>query len=259
MAEIRSLFSPNLYTSKVYLVLLIFLTVCYNADIQRSNFFRYLVLSVNNQNIICILGVIILTDQKPHFVRRHDKRSSRTRRALADALFELLEHEEFQKVTVNDICDQAEVSRPTFYTYFDDKYALLHFCIEQFYQEILDDATERGGSHRDIITATLDHLEHHAKSFRHLLLGETNRELSNVINTAFYDLNYESLYAKQLAGWDNRIPIEVTSLFRAGGSIAIMTWWVTERHSVSKERMVDYLLELNGSEESIFNSDFEIV
>lgn len=195
-----------------------------------------------------------MTNQKPYPARRQDKRSSRTRKALADALFALLEKNEFQKITVNDICAEAEVSRPTLYTYFDDKYSLLHYCIERFYEKVVEDAMTRGGSHRDIITATLDHLEAEEKIFRNLLQGETNRELSNVINNSFYDLNYDALTQKKNAGWVNRIPIEVTSLFRAGGSIAIMSWWVTEPHDVSKEEMVDFLLELNGSEESDMNS-----
>lgn len=193
-----------------------------------------------------------MPEQRVATARRQDKRSSRTRKALSDALFVLLEKNDFQKITVNSICDQAEVSRPTFYTYFDDKYSLLGYCIEAFYDDALKDAMSRGGTHRDILTAFLEHMQDYRKPYKSLLLGETNRELSNIINMAFYRLNVAALTAKKEHGWIDRIPVHVTSLFRAGGTITTMAWWLESGHSIPIPEMVEYLLELNGSEESVF-------
>lgn len=192
-------------------------------------------------------------------VRRHDKRSSRTRRALTDALFKLLEKSEFCKITVNDICAKAEVSRPTFYTYFDDKYSLLSYCIEVFYEDSLNEATERGGSHRDILTVFLEHVQQCHKTFRSLLLGETNRELSSLVSNAFYQLNVNALSKKKEYGWLERIPIPVNALFRAGGTVVMLGWWLESGQHIDVPELVEYLLELNGSEESIFVARAETI
>lgn len=56
-----------------------------------------------------------------------------TRMAVVDALRELLTEKDIDRVTVAELCEQAGISRTTFYRYFSDKYAITewhfgHFC-----------------------------------------------------------------------------------------------------------------------------------
>lgn len=50
-----------------------------------------------------------------------------TRLALADSLKKIMRKVPFAKISVNDICDGADISRRNFYRYFPDKYALLNW------------------------------------------------------------------------------------------------------------------------------------
>ena len=54
-----------------------------------------------------------------------DLRSVKTDRALDDAMYDLLRSRNFRKMTVNDICTAALVSRAAFYAHYNDKYDLL--------------------------------------------------------------------------------------------------------------------------------------
>ncbi|MEI9977214.1 MAG: TetR/AcrR family transcriptional regulator [Ignavibacteriota bacterium] len=54
-----------------------------------------------------------------------DPRIRRTRQLLQQALEKLLEIKEFEKISVQDIADQATVNRATFYDHYTDKSALL--------------------------------------------------------------------------------------------------------------------------------------
>jgi AcrR family transcriptional regulator len=54
-----------------------------------------------------------------------DPRIRRTRQLLQQALEKLLETKEFEKISVQDIADQATVNRATFYDHYTDKSALL--------------------------------------------------------------------------------------------------------------------------------------
>lgn len=63
-------------------------------------------------------------------------RINKTRKYLMDALIELLSHCGLGRITVSDICEQAQVSRPTFYAYFRDKYDLLDFWLESIFVRI---------------------------------------------------------------------------------------------------------------------------
>lgn len=68
------------------------------------------------------MSAIAPTAQAPE---RMDRRVRRTRRALGDALMNLLAEKRYEDVTVQDILDKADVGRSTFYAHFVDKNSLL--------------------------------------------------------------------------------------------------------------------------------------
>lgn len=67
-----------------------------------------------------------------------DRRITRTRAALREALIELLEERGLESITVNDLCSRADVTRGTFYNHYQDKDALL----AAFEDEVLSDVAE---------------------------------------------------------------------------------------------------------------------
>lgn len=64
--------------------------------------------------------------------RKADRRALYTRRAIKDALLELLELQHYEKITVAALCRQAEVTRATFYLHYDS--------MDQVLSELLDEA-----------------------------------------------------------------------------------------------------------------------
>ena len=54
-----------------------------------------------------------------------DRRILRSKRALRDALIELMEERSFDGFSVNDLCERADLNRGTFYNHFRDKDDLL--------------------------------------------------------------------------------------------------------------------------------------
>ncbi|MFH5811144.1 TetR/AcrR family transcriptional regulator [Companilactobacillus sp. FL22-1] len=63
--------------------------------------------------------------------------AKRTLKAFRQAMFDTLSEKEFDKITVNDICEKSEYPRATFYNYFDDKMDLLHYLWTHISKEIL--------------------------------------------------------------------------------------------------------------------------
>jgi AcrR family transcriptional regulator len=57
--------------------------------------------------------------------RRPDRRVNRTRRLLKEALTDLILEKGYERVTVRDVLDRADVGRSTFYAHFVDKDDLL--------------------------------------------------------------------------------------------------------------------------------------
>ena len=68
---------------------------------------------------------------------RLDRRARRTRTLLQHAFLEVLRQKRFDSITIQDITEQADVSRTTFYAYFPDKYALLEATLRAQFQQAL--------------------------------------------------------------------------------------------------------------------------
>ena len=54
-----------------------------------------------------------------------DKRIVKTKRSLKAAITEMLGKEDFEHISITELCRKAEISRITFYSHYSDKYALL--------------------------------------------------------------------------------------------------------------------------------------
>ncbi|RIX60024.1 TetR/AcrR family transcriptional regulator [Paenibacillus nanensis] len=54
-----------------------------------------------------------------------DRRVTRTKRMIRDALTELMEEKGFDGITVKDLTERADINRGTFYIHYKDKYDLL--------------------------------------------------------------------------------------------------------------------------------------
>lgn len=65
----------------------------------------------------------------PGNFKKDDLRIIKTRKYLLSAFAKLLKRRSFKRLTVNDICEEAQVSRATFYSHFKDKYDLLEFWL----------------------------------------------------------------------------------------------------------------------------------
>jgi AcrR family transcriptional regulator len=104
-----------------------------------------------------------LSNSTPMNVRkkasRSDPRVLRSRRALGDALVELLHERRFDDITVQDILDRASVGRATFYAHYRNKQDVLHSGLEHLFTH-LDGVLERGSAAGTRLVPVREFLEH---------------------------------------------------------------------------------------------------
>lgn len=70
--------------------------------------------------------------EKPTAVRKTDRRTLYTKGVVKDALLELMESKSFEKITITDICKNADISRGTYYLHY--------YELSEVLDELLDDA-----------------------------------------------------------------------------------------------------------------------
>lgn len=67
-----------------------------------------------------------------------DKRIIKTKRSLKADMVSMLAKEDFEHISITELCRKAEVSRITFYSHYNDKYALL----DDIFNDMLKAGTE---------------------------------------------------------------------------------------------------------------------
>lgn len=65
-----------------------------------------------------------------------DRRIVKTKKTLKQTLIQMLEEIPFEQISITELCRRAEISRITFYSHYNDKYALV--------DEIFEDMVEVG-------------------------------------------------------------------------------------------------------------------
>ncbi|GKS81743.1 hypothetical protein LPAF129_14290 [Ligilactobacillus pabuli] len=68
-----------------------------------------------------------------------DLRVQKTYDALIQSFLSLLQEKNLDKITVNAICEQAQVRRPTFYKHFKDKYDFIQFVFISVQEDTLSE------------------------------------------------------------------------------------------------------------------------
>lgn len=96
-----------------------------------------------------------------------DRRQRKTRRSIFDAFTKLLEDKSYSNITVQEIIDEADISRSTFYSHFETKDELLRELCKEVFEHVFSDNLSKEKSHdfsgadkdlREEITHMLYHL-----------------------------------------------------------------------------------------------------
>ena len=70
-------------------------------------------------------------------------RKFKTNRDIKQAFIQLLSEKSFQKITIDNICETALISRSTFYSHFVDKYTLLDQIVSEYTRLFTIDVDQR--------------------------------------------------------------------------------------------------------------------
>ena len=172
----------------------------------------------------------------------NDRRVQRTRRALHEALMELVLEKRYDKITVQDIIDRADVGRLTFYAHFLDKDDLLVQGLAMFSDHL--EAHIETYSHHELQP---DHVLHSLTFFRH---ADMHHDLYKamqegggadvIIDAARRHLSADienHLAALFPNGNEVKIPATVITNFLAGAMLSVLLWWLNEDRPCSPEEI----------------------
>ncbi len=172
-----------------------------------------------------------------------DRRIRRTRKRLKEALISLILEKKYERITVQEILDRADVGRSTFYLHYRDKDDLL---VSGMPENLL----RFGGDERDEneILPPMTELFEHAQENYHLFKALMGSEgIALVLKTVRQTLSEDwqkRLVSIQASQKNIRLPAPVIAHYLSGAFMSLLTWWLDANMPHSPTEMNDMFHEL---------------
>lgn len=172
-----------------------------------------------------------------------DRRQLKTRRAILKAFRGLLEKKRYDRITVQEIIDAADVGRSTFYAHFEARELLLdELCKELFYHifqydpcpyEDKDDNLESKLSH------TLWHIREERDNISAVLVGDSGEMFMSYFKEHSREV-FETFISKDMY----EVPRDFVLNHLVGSFAETVKWWINEEMKTPPETVAHYFLSM---------------
>ena len=183
-----------------------------------------------------------------------DRRQQKTKAAIFSAFEALLARKNYNQITVQEIIDEANVGRTTFYAHFETKDTLLRELCTELFDHVFSDRpdAETGhnfalsqGDYRTVVTHMLYHLRENGRSMSRLLVGES----SDVFLSYFRQYLDQRVVSSLVDGVSHdTLPVPETFLRShiSGSFVNMVQWWISGGMKESPEEMAAYFLAVTS-------------
>lgn len=175
-----------------------------------------------------------------------DRRQQKTRNAIFRAFTTLLNHNSYNTITVQDILEEANIGRSTFYAHFDTKDALLKALCSELFDHIIGTAMDKRDTHglytctnapHSVFCHILQHLQENDNNILTLLSCESSPIFLQYFKSGMEELVRSQFLNKASA---NDIPREFLVNHIAGSFVEMVQWWIAGGCQLSPETLDGY-------------------
>ncbi len=176
-----------------------------------------------------------------------DRRQQKTRKAIFDAFSTLLERKNFNNITVQEIIDEANVGRSTFYAHFETKESLLKAMCIDIFQHVFSDDLSQESSH-DFSHAghdfhkELTHILYHLQDNRKNLKGLLSCDSGEIFMEYFKEYLEQTfpIYIKELH-YD--VPPDYLLNHFVCSFSETVRWWITKHEQYTPEQIAAFYVQ----------------
>ena len=168
-------------------------------------------------------------------------KAERKRTAVCAALIELMQEKRYDKITVQDIVDRADVGRSTFYAHYQDKEDLLVRDLES----LLDllgrhvQPDEEAGEELLPGLGLFQHVKDNHHLYKALVWGRGTELLFKEGQAHLSGLIEEHLAPLLPEDQDPLVPLPLVSSYLAGALLWLLKWWLDNDMPHPPERMAE--------------------
>ena len=160
-----------------------------------------------------------------------DRRVARSRELLHQALLSLIVEQGYEAITVEQICERANVGRSTFYAHFTSKDDLKRRGLEHLRRELIErqkTASSQTGTnvHGLAFTSTMfEHARDHIHLYRALVGSRGGAIALTTIRQTLCEIVRGELMENR-AKDSHGMPRELAVQYIVGAYMAVLTWWL---------------------------------
>lgn len=181
----------------------------------------------------------------------NDRRVRKTKRALFDALAELMSQKDLHNITIKELTDTADIHRATFYSHYQDIYELYeemeNNVISQFNSILSNDPTH---SYIKVYRSLIDYISDNKPLFKMLFGKNTNPSFKNRVSKLLED-DYLKIWLFEDGKSAITKEMEYFTAYHIQGCISLIALWVINGFSTSKEDIIHLLKQVNDNTERI--------
>jgi AcrR family transcriptional regulator len=175
-----------------------------------------------------------------------DRRQIKTRNAIYNAFNDLLIRINYNDITIQNIIDEANIGRSTFYLHFDTKEELLESMCNDFFEHITEAPTQKEKTHdfshaklniSNMVSHILYHLKDSSSSVYGLLKSDMSYYFYNKLEEIFTSWCQENLH------FNSNTPEDLSLLFISGNLINLCKWSVKTNFKATSEASSEYFIE----------------
>lgn len=173
---------------------------------------------------------------------KEDLRVIKTKKALSEAFIELLSEKHFEEITINELCDRAEIRRATFYKHYTDKFHFLA-CFTRSLRDKFDSnfkASERpintADYYIDYVYQAIEYLDSNSDPVDNMLQSDLFPTMMTIITEQNYRDTKEKLQKSVAAGMRLHASIDtVAAMFTGGVATSVYIWLLSGKKKPAKE------------------------
>ena len=174
-----------------------------------------------------------------------DRRQQKTRKAIFRAFTDLLEHNSYGSLTVQEIIDEADVGRSTFYAHFETKDELLRaLCTEifdhVFSEEMMKERTHDFSSGEQGMGQKVTHILYHLRDSRAAIRGILSSEGGELFMRYFKEY-LSKVFAGALGDRAFSVPRDYLLNHMVCDFTESVRWWMTHEEYTPEEIAGFYL------------------
>ena len=179
-----------------------------------------------------------------------DRRISKTIRSVKSAFSSLISKKDYKDITIQDIIDEADIGRATFYSHYKNKEEVVNALVNDIFNHILshnlDIEHHHDYSQKHNFSHQIEHMLYHLEEDKEMLKGLLKSEGGDIFLNGLKNHLTSMFKDNILLSKNDKIPENIAFNHAITSLMQMVLYWLEQDNcSIKPETLADYYFVLN--------------